>query len=95
MPNCIRLIDGWLHAIDDRKSIGSLFIDLKEPFDLVDHILLHKLKLYHFTDSSILLFESYLKNRTQSVKLGNEIYSQLSVSSGIPQGSILGPLLFF
>ena len=91
----IRLKDEWLHAIDDLKSIGSMFIDLKKAFDLVDHdIVLHKLKQYHFRDSSILLFESYLKNRIQSAKLENKIYSPPSVSSAVPPGSVFGPLLF-
>jgi len=62
---------------------------------LVDHqILLYKLKLYHFSETSLKLFHSYLSNRTQTVKLGNLQSEFLPVKSGVPQGSILGPLLF-
>ena len=61
----------------------------------MDHdILLYKLKLYHFSQQAILLLKSYLSNRQQFVKVGNIRSSKLTIKSGVPQGSILGPLLF-
>jgi hypothetical protein len=91
----IKLIDSWLKDIDSGKMIGSVFLDLRKAFDLVDHkILLKKLELYHFSQHSIKLFSSYLNDRKQIVKVGNIQSEMLTVKSGVPQGSILGPILF-
>ena len=74
---------------------GVIFLDFKKAFDLVDHgILLKKLQHYLNIDTTNSIFQSYLTNRTQKVLL-NGTYSALkNISLGVPQGSILGPLLF-
>ena len=75
--------------------VGVVYLDLRKAFDLVDHeILLHKLQLHHFSSRSVRLFKSYLANRTQKIQLGNMQSKMSQVSTGVPQGSILGPLLF-
>jgi len=63
----VRLIDTWMKAVDEGKLVGTVFLDLKKAFDLVDHqILLYKLKLYHFSETSLKLFHSYLSEHNQS-----------------------------
>jgi len=91
----IRLVENWLKNLDEGEIIGTLFIDLKKAFDLVDHkILLYKLKLYNFSDQTLHLFQSYLTNRVQVVKDDDIVSEKQIIISGVPQGSILGPLLF-
>ena len=72
-----------------------MFLDLRKAFDLVDHeILIHKLKLYHFSEKSVNLFSSYLSDRKQQVKVKNNSSEMLPITTGVLQGSILGPILF-
>ena len=74
---------------------GSIFIDLRKVFNLVDHqCLLHKLEHYGIRDKSLKWFENYLTTRLQSVKYNQDISSNLAIGHGVPQGSILGPILF-
>ena len=70
-------------------------LDLCKAFDLVDHnILLRKLKLYQLGEQSLFWFQSYLSDRKQSVKINATYSSEICNTHGVPQGSILGPLLF-
>ena len=91
----ISLIDSWLKDVDEGKFIGTIFLDLRKAFDLVDHdILIYKLKLCHFSNEATKFFTSYLSNRKQLIKIGNSKSSFKTIRTGVPQGSILGPLLF-
>ena len=81
--------------IDDGNLTGATFIDFTTAFDLVEHtILLKKLALYKFDESTLLWFRSYLRNPKQSVHIGGSKSKYLDVVSGVLQGSVLGPLLF-
>ena len=86
-----------MSAVNSSDIVGMAFLDFKKAFDLVDHsILLKKLSLYVKDSSSLAFFplHSYLTNRTQYVLLKNESSSKGLVRYGVPQGSVLGPLLF-
>ena len=81
--------------MDKGLLTGAVFIDLKKAFDTVPHDgLLNKLFRYGIQDQPLSWFESYLTNRTQSVSIENHLSSAANISSGVPQGSVLRPLLF-
>ena len=74
---------------------GMILIDLQKAFDTIDHdVLLQKLYAIGFSKRTVNWFKSYLSNRSFKVNLGNNFSQPASVSCGVPQGSILGPLLF-
>ena len=81
--------------MDDGNLIGTIFLDLKKAFDTVDHfILCRKLHYYKISRQSVAWFKSYLSSRTQKIGLGNDISNHEPVKQGVPQLSILEPLLF-
>ena len=81
--------------LDKGYSVISIFLDFSKAFDCVDHeILLHKLRVYGVRGLALDWFRSYLTNRQQYVTFKNKLSDVRSVDCGVPQGSILGPLLF-
>ena len=82
-------------TIEDNKYGCGVFIDLKKAFDTVNHqILLTKLEHYGIRGIALELFESYLDKRKQFVSLNSIVSTTTEVTCGVPQGSVLGPLLF-
>ena len=82
-------------AIQTGNLFGLLQLYLSKSFDLVNHtLLLEKLRLYHCNADTICWFQSCLKNRSQRVSVESTLSQPQTINSGVPQGSILGPLLF-
>ena len=91
----VRLLKKWQDCLDNKGVIGTDLIDLSKAYDCIQHDLsIAKLAAYGFSHKSLSSILSYLKNRKQRVKLGCIFGTWLEVVLGVPQGSILGPLLF-
>ena len=81
--------------MDTNEIPLNIFLDLSKAFDTIDHsILLHKLKYYGLKGSTLNLFQSYLSNRKQYTEIEDTTSTILPIQVGVPQGSILGPILF-
>ena len=91
----IELVDKVTHEMDIGNLPMCIFLDLSKAFDTLNHIiLLNKLKYYGLNGTSLTLFENYLTNRQQYVQYDDVDSELLYIKTGVPQGSILGPLLF-
>ena len=91
----ISMVEKVNQALDTGKVLVGVFLDLKKAFDTVDHtILLDKLYKYGVRGNILNWFKSYLSNRKQYVNWHGSNSEIETVSCGVPQGSIFGPLLF-
>ena len=85
----------WLMNIDNCNMNSIVFLDIRKAFDTIDHqILIKKLSQYGIQDDELNFFESYLENRTQCCSVNGKFSDRQKIEYGVPQGSILGPLLF-
>ena len=90
-----QITDEWLDSIYTGIYAGVLFLDFCKAFDLVDHdILLQKLQIYQSSESVPAWFQSYLCDRKQLVRFNKTLSPEQTVTHGVPQGSVLGPLFF-
>ena len=92
----IRVVNDMLNAIDNGNLSLQTLLDLSAAFDTIDHsILLERLQTSFGIDRLPLKWiKSHLSNRHQKVKIDNNLYNVLPIMYGVPQGSVLGPLLF-
>ena len=91
----LELVDRIIQDMDIGKTPINVYMDLSKAFDTLDHqILSDKLFYYGFRDKSFDLMVSYISNRKQCVNFNNVVSDKLTLKCGVPQGSILGPLLF-
>ena len=87
--------NNWCVNVDKGLLNGVIFIDLKKAFDTIDHeIILQKLAKYGVDQDALKWFKSYLANRLQRCNVNNHLSSTSPLNCGVPQGSIIGPLLF-
>ena len=93
--NLLECLDKWTKNFDDGKQTDIIYLDYSKCFDTVCHSkLLFKLSQYGINGSSLEWLKCFLSNRIQHVKINNSLSPPANVISGVPQGSVLGPVLF-
>ena len=91
----LRLIENWKAALDSNLFTGTVLMDLSKAFDCIPHdLLIAKLHAYGFSFETLTFLNRYLRDRKQCVNIKNIRSDFLKILSGVPQGSILGPILF-
>ena len=89
------LLNKVYSSLNNHHSTATIFCDFSKAFDCVNHkILINKLQHYGFRGSSLEWFKSYLSNRSQLVRVDTTLSSSKPIECGVPQGSVLGPILF-
>ncbi len=91
----LRVKNDILRAIDDKRGVFLVLLDLSAAFDTIDYdVLFHRLQSIGVTGPALQWIRSYICHRTQTVNINGTLSSPISLSSGVPQGSVLGPLFF-
>ena len=90
------MIEKWKKTLDQNGGIiGAVLMDLSKAFDTINHdLLIAKLKVYGFSDNALHILQDYLSDRWQRTKINTSFSDWKELVCGVPQGSVLGPLLF-
>jgi len=93
--NLLECINDWTLALSNRNSVGAVYVDFSKAFDSVCHTkLIAKLSAVGIGGNLLSWIGEFLRDRTHCTKVGSSISAPTRVLSGVPQGSVLGPLLF-
>ena len=95
LNSLLALIENWKKVRDNKGFRGAVLMDLSKPLDTINHdLLVAKLHAYGFSNDGHKLLYSYLNNRWYRTKINHKFSSWKELSQGVPQGSVLRPLLF-
>ena len=91
----LRVVEDWKLALDNRKHVAAMLMDLSKAFDSLPHeLIIAKLKAYGMKEEGCAFVWAYLSKRKQRVKLSGRASDWMELLKGVPQGSILGPIFF-
>jgi len=91
----LSLIERWKKELDNKGYAGAVLMDLSKAFDTINHeLLIAKLYAYGFSKDALKLINSYMSDRWQRTKINKSFSSWSALLKGVPQGSVLGPILF-
>ena len=95
LTNLLEVMESWTMMVDEEDGVDVAYLDFRKAFDLVSHKhLLYKMEKYGITNQVLGWVRAFLHNRTQKVVIRGTASEPESISSGVPQGSVLGPILF-